>query len=114
MPKLGLRPYATIEEGVGEYLGYNFTRLENVFERMADVIVGTTTVTGSATVNTGLAVVDGVVCGFATDPVAGACFISAAPGSAGTITIRVLTSAFALSVTAISIRWVAIGELVLS
>ena len=114
MPKLGLRPYATIEEGLDQYLGYNFQRLENVFERVEDVVTGVSAVTGAASISTGLAVVDGAVAAFVTDPTANAAYVSCVPGSAGQITIRVLTSAFALSITAVSIRWIAVGELVLS
>lgn len=114
MPKLGLRPYATIEEGLDQYLGYNFQRIENVFERTEDVMTGSLTVTGQASVATGLAAVSGAVAAFGTDPSANAAFLSCVPSSAGQITIRVLTSGFALSITAVSIRWIAVGELVLS
>lgn len=114
MPKLGLRPYATIEEGLDQYLGYNFVRLENVFEHMEDAVAGVTVVTGSASISTGLAEVNGVVANFRTDPSAGAAFIACAPGTAGTITIRVLTNAFVLSTIGVSIQWLAVGELVLN
>jgi hypothetical protein len=114
MPKLGLRPFSVIEEGAESYFGYNFTRIENVFDRLEDVVTGVTSVTGNASIQTGLATVDGCLAGFSTDPSAGAAFISCAPGAAGIITVRVLTNAFVLSITSVSIRWVAIGELVLS
>ncbi len=114
MPKLGLRPYSIIEEGLDQYLGYNFSRIENVFERLLDVATGVVAVTGQASVATGLATVGGGVAAFTTDPSAGAAFISCVPAAQGQITIRVLTSAFALSITAVSIRWIAVGELVLS
>lgn len=114
MPKLGLRPFSVIEEGAEAYFGYNFMRIENVFERLEDVVTGVTVVTGQASIQTGLATVDGCLAGFITDPIAGASYVSCVPGAAGIITIRVLTNAFALSITAMSIRWAAIGELVLS
>lgn len=115
MPKLSLRPFATIEEGLDAYLGYNFTRLENVFERMSDTATGSVVVTGTATVATGLARVDGVVAMIDTDHSAAAAFARALPGAAaGTIDIRVLTNAFLVSAAATPVRWVAVGELVLS
>lgn len=114
MPKLGLRPYATIEAGLDSYVGYNFQRIENVFERMEDVVTGSVTVTGSANVQTSLAVIDGVLAGFLTDPSAAANYVVGSSTGGGVITIRVLTSTFALSTTPVSIRWVALGELVLS
>ncbi len=114
MPKLGLRPYAVIEEGLDQYLAYNFNRLENVFERMQDVVTGVISVTGQQSVATGLASVSGVVAAFTTDPSAGAAFLSCVPAAQGQITIRVLTNGFALSIIAVSVRWIAVGELVLS
>lgn len=114
MPKLGLRPYATIDEGLESYIGYNFARLENVFERIQDVMVGSTVVTGTATFATGLATVDGCVACLGVDPSVGAAFVQCSIGASGQITVRVLTSAFAVSVTAVTVRWVAVGELVLT
>lgn len=114
MPKLGLRPFATIEEGLDTYLGYNFTRLENVFERIEDTKSDVVSVTGSTVVNTGLAIVTGVVASLVTDPVAGAAYVTAVPGAAGTVTIKVFSSGFAASVIAVSVQWIASGELVLA
>lgn len=114
MPKLGLRPFSVIEEGAEAYFGYNFMRIENVFEQMEDVKTGIVTITGQGDVNTGLATVEGVTAAFTTNPSAGAAYIVCFPAGAGLITIRVLTNAFAVSITAMSIRWIAVGELVLS
>lgn len=114
MPKLGLRPFSVIEEGAEAYFGYNFMRIENVFERMEDVVTGLVSVTGQADINTGLATVDGCVAAFTTDPSAAAAYLVCFPATAGLITVRVLTNAFAVSITAVSIRWIAVGELVLS
>lgn len=114
MPKLGLRPYANIDEGLESYIGYNFSRLENVFERMQDVMNGVTMVTGDATFATGLASVDGCTACLGVDASAAAAYVSCSPTSAGQMRVRVFTSAFALSITAVSIQWVAVGELVLS
>lgn len=115
MPKLSLRPYASIQEGLDSYLGFNFTRLENVFERMPDTATGTVLVTGTATVATGLARVDGVVADLDVDPSAAAAFARALPGAApGTIDIRVFSDTYVISVAASGVRWVAVGELVLS
>jgi hypothetical protein len=114
MPKLGLRPYATIDEGLESYIGYNFARLENVFERTQDVMVGSTVVTGDATIATGLATVDGCVACLGVDPSANSAFVQCSIATTGQIRIRVFTSAFAVSVTAVTVRWVAVGELVLT
>lgn len=114
MPKLGLRPYANIDEGLESYIGYNFSRLENVFERMQDVMSGVTVITGDGTFATGLASVDNCVACLGVDASAGACFVACTPTSSGQMRVRVFTSAMALSITAVSIQWVAVGELVLS
>lgn len=114
MPKLGLRPFAVIEEGAESYLGYNFTRLENVHEQMTDVRAGVKLVTGSAIIETGLANLDGVVANLSTDAQAGAAYVSAFVSSGSAITVRVLTSGFALSVIAVNVNWIAVGELILT
>ncbi|MGH9982415.1 MAG: hypothetical protein ACRD8W_00475 [Nitrososphaeraceae archaeon] len=115
MPKLSLRPFAHIEEGLDAYLNANFTRLENVFEKMPDVETGVSIITGLGTVVTPLGRVDGVIAMLNVDASSAAAFVRAAPGvSAGTIDIRVLTSAFAVSITAVSVRFIAVGELILS
>lgn len=115
MPKLSLRPFAFIEEGLDTYLGYNFTRLENVFERMPDVATGGDLVTGALNVATGLARVDGVVASLDQAPAAAGAYVRAAPGAAaGSIDLIVYTSTFGVSIVAVNVSWVAVGELVLS
>lgn len=115
MPKLSLRPFAFIEEGLDQYLGYNFTRLENVFERISDSATGSQLVTGTMNIATGLARVDGVTASLEGAPVAGACFVRSAPGAAaGSIDITIYSSTFIISVIAAAIRWIAVGELILS
>lgn len=115
IPKAGLRPYSVIEEGLDQYLGYNFNRLENLFERTRDALAGNVTMTGLATITTGLAFVDNVVACLASVPSAAACFVTANPGSSsGTVDLRVYTNAFVDSTTPVTVRWVAIGELVLT
>lgn len=115
MPKLGLRPYATIIEGLDEYLAYNFMRLENVHERMPDVTSGGITFTGTATIATSLGRVDGVSVCLASAPVAGACFLRAVPSAvAGAIDVIAYSNGFVQSVIAVSIYWVVVGELILS
>lgn len=114
MPKLGLRPYATITEGLDQYLGYNFSRLENVFERIEDVRSGLTLVTGDATFPTGLAVCDGVTVCLFSDPTASAAFVTAQTGASGNIHVRVFASSLALSTVAVNVSWIATGELVLA
>ncbi len=115
MPKASLRPYATIAEGLDQYLGYNFNRIENLFEQTKDTTEGATTVIGTATVATGLAIVDGVTAGFVNAPGAGGAYVSAVPGSsAGTIIISVYQTSFAASVIGVTIQWIAVGELVLN
>lgn len=114
MPKLGLRPYAVIEEGAEAYFGYNFTRIENVFERMTDVKAGIQLVTGSAVIETGLANLDGVTVSLDTTPVAGAAYVKGVVSSASAITITVYTNAFAVSITPANVRWIAVGELILT
>jgi len=114
VPKLGLRPYAVLEEGLEGYLGYNFNRLENVFERMEDVLSGTVQVTGDLTFATGLTTVTQAVACLRTDPSAAAAYVACIPQAGGTVRVRVFTNAFALSVTAVFIQWMAAGELTLT
>ena len=115
MPKAGLRPYSTIEEGLDQYLGYNFNRIENIFEKNRDAIGGSVTVTGTVTVKTGLAFVDNCVACLGSAPSSGACFVRANPGSAaGTVEVTVYANTFAVSTLAVLVRLVAVGELFLS
>ena len=114
MPKLGLRPFAVLEDGLEGYLGYNFNRLENVFERMEDVLTGSIQVTGDLIFATGLTTVTQAVACIRTDPSAAAAYIACIPQGGGNIRVRVFTSAFALSVTAVFIQWIAAGELTLT
>jgi len=114
VPKLGLRPYAVLEDGLEGYLGYNFNRLENVFERIEDVLSGTLQVTGDSTFATGLTTVTQAVACLRTDPTANAAYVTCVPQAGGTIRVRVFTSGFALSVTAVFIQWMAAGELTLT
>lgn len=114
MPKLGLILQAPIEGGTAAQLGENFTRLENVFETTLDVACGLAVVTGGASINTGLATVEGVTVTPDFPPSIGACYVAASIGTNGLINIAVYTSTFVVSVTPVAVNWVALGELVLS
>ena len=105
-----LRPYVQLDEGLTEYLGYNFSRLQLILEQNPDTRAGTVTVTGSATVPTGLTLVQFVVASFQFDPSAAANYIAANIASGGNISIRVLTSTFALSTTPTNVNFFALGE----
>ncbi len=114
MPKLGLRPYSTIEEGAESYFGYNFTRLENVHENMTDVKASSTNVTGSAIIETGLANIDGAVVCLESTPSANAAYVKVAVSSTTAITVTVYTNAFGVSVVPATVRWIVVGELILA
>lgn len=114
MPKLGLRPFSVIAEGAEAYFGYNFTRLENVFEHMTDVKASFSIVTGSLTIDTGLANLDGASASLESTPSANAAYVKVVVASATSITITVYTSAFGVSVVPATVRWIAVGELILA
>ena len=114
MPKLGLRPFAVLEEGLEGYLSYNFNRLENVFERIDDVTSGSISVAGSLTFATGLTTVSGAVACLSSSPSVNAAYVACTPQSGGTIQVRVYNTGMALSIVGVTVQWVATGELTLA
>ncbi len=114
MPRLALQPFSLLQGSLDAYVQANFTRIENVFDVVEDVKSGQSLVTGSLTLNTGLTTVTRAIGGLLNSPVAGGCFITITPGTAGLITVRVFSSTFVLSTVPTQIQWIAIGVLSLS
>lgn len=88
----------------------NFQRIDLLSEIEKDVVSEIITVTGTITYTTALSSAEGVVAVLATPPVAGACFVSTSVvASSGTIIVNVWSNAFAASVIATPIQYVAVG-----
>ena len=109
MAKITLLPITKDPEIFYSYLEQNFKRLATYIENSKVVESGVAVVTGALVVDTNLSVIDAVVASLVTDPTSTGCFVRAsAVGS--TVSLRVLTNAFAQSTVAKSVAWIAVGE----
>lgn len=91
----------------------NFTRIENATEALLDVVRGKTTFTGTVTLITGLARVDSVVVSLAIPPVAAACFVTASSVAPNSIVLTAYGNGFGVSAGAVTVEWIAAGEMIL-
>lgn len=109
-----LLPLAKFEDDLLAYIDRNLRELGDALGRLANVETNTNAVTGSLTVDSGLAEIDNVQVWFAQKQTANAAYVSVElldqDTFPGQFNIWVLKSDFTASTTAVNIGWQAVGE----
>ncbi len=115
MAPLDLQKVSSAEPTLDHALiAYNFERIDVASEVVKDVVQARVNVTGSVTLVTGLASVEGVVASLSSDSVAGAAFVNAYRiVNSNQIVITVWSSTFVLSTIPAAVTYIAVGVMAL-